>query len=161
MDGQLWREKPTWCGCKSNMTSCAPAASAVGRRVNESLFCESCCPVPPSRSLYLCCSHAWCPLLFSNMPVYTHTHSLKATHTKPAFTALIFCCNKPLKSKQCITMNPFILPVTKRHLFCCVCWTFCSLSKRRHCPILGHLSGNGIQDSYFSEKEAKHLFLRP
>ncbi|CAM4545430.1 unnamed protein product [Leuciscus chuanchicus] len=35
------------------MTSCAPAASAVGRRVNESLFCKSCCPVPPSRSLPL------------------------------------------------------------------------------------------------------------
>lgn len=66
---------PKWCGCKCNMTSCAPEASAVGWRVNESLFCKSCCPVPPSRS-HLCFSHAWCPLLFSNMPGHIHTVSL-------------------------------------------------------------------------------------
>ncbi len=46
MDGRLWREKPNWCGCKSNMTPCAPAVSAVGRLVNESLFCKSCCSLP-------------------------------------------------------------------------------------------------------------------
>lgn len=136
MDGR----GPKWCGCKCNMTSCAPEASAVGWRVNESLFCESCCPVPPSRS-HLCFSHAWCPLLFSDMP--GHIHTAAYSHQEWIYNTE-FCCNKPLKLKQCITMNPFTLPVTKQHLFCCVCWTFCSLSKRSHWPIFGSFVWNKL-----------------
>lgn len=60
------------------MTSCAPAASAVGRRVNESLFCKSCCPVPPSRSLPL-----FLPRL---MPTAVLQHASTLTHSLKAYS---------------------------------------------------------------------------